>query len=142
MAFDEAEKAFFLDEIPVGAVIVKDGVVLAKTYNKKEICHCAFCHAEMLAIYEASLKIGNWRLNGCDIYVTLEPCPMCASAIRQARISNIYCAVSASDQNHSFLIQNILSSGDANSSVCIFNNLCVDRGKEILQRFFRAKRKK
>ena len=77
LALVEAQKAYDLDEVPVGAVIVKDGEVIAKAYNMKETKKISTAHAEILAIEEASRAIGNWRLNGCDMYVTLEPCAMC-----------------------------------------------------------------
>ncbi len=90
LALREAERAAKLKEIPVGAVIVKDGQVIAKAHNRKEIRGCANYHAEIVAIDKACAKLGDWRLTGCDIYVTLEPCPMCAGALINARIDNIY----------------------------------------------------
>ena len=77
-------------DIPIGAVIVKDGEIIAKAVNQREKRQNAIYHAEMLAIRRACRKLKNWRLTGCEIYVTLEPCPMCASAILQARIEKIY----------------------------------------------------
>ena len=78
------------NDIPVGAVIVKDGKVLALSHNMKEASNDVSAHAEILAIRKASEKLNNWRLNGCDMYVTLEPCPMCLWAILQSRIDNLY----------------------------------------------------
>ena len=77
-------------DIPVGAVIVKDGEILAACHNEKEKLNDATAHAEILAIREASKKLKSWRLEGCELYVTLEPCPMCAWAIMQARIKTVY----------------------------------------------------
>lgn len=77
-------------DIPIGAVIVKDGKIIAKAVNEREKRQIAIWHAEMLAIKRACKKLGNWRLNDCEMYVTLEPCPMCASAILQARLKSIY----------------------------------------------------
>lgn len=77
-------------DIPIGAVIVKDGKIIAKAVNEREKRQIAIWHAEMLAIKKACKKLGNWRLNDCEMYVTLEPCPMCASAILQARLKSIY----------------------------------------------------
>ena len=102
LAFVEAEKAFKLGEVPIGAVIVKNGKILAKTHKKKEKTKCSVHHAEILAILRASKKLRNWRLDDCDIYVTLEPCPMCASTIKQSRIRNVYSALSNKDKNNSF----------------------------------------
>ena len=89
-ALVQAQKAYDMDEIPVGAVIVKDGEVIAKAYNQKETKNNPIAHAEILAIERASKKLGRWRLDDCDLYVTLEPCPMCAGAIIQARLNNLY----------------------------------------------------
>ncbi len=89
-ALKEAEKAEKIAEIPVGAVIVKDGKIIARAYNKRETKKNALFHAEVLAIDKACKKLGGWRLFGCDMYVTLEPCPMCAGAIIQSRIDNVY----------------------------------------------------
>ena len=78
------------DEVPIGAVIVKDGKIIARAHNMKEEKKCANYHAEIVAIEKACKKIGDWRLIGCDMYVTLEPCPMCVGALINARIDNIY----------------------------------------------------
>ena len=77
-------------DIPVGAVVVKEGQILAAVYNQKEEFQDATLHAEVIAIKEASKVLNNWRLDGCDLYVTLEPCPMCAAAIIQSRVSSVY----------------------------------------------------
>ena len=89
-ALTEAERALLLREVPVGAVIVKGNKIIARAHNLKETLIDPTAHAEVLAIREACRTIGNWRLTGCDMYVTLEPCSMCASTIAQARISNLY----------------------------------------------------
>ena len=89
-ALKEAKKAIELNETPVGAVIVKDGKIISRAYNKRETKKNALMHAEISAIDKACKKLGGWRLFGCDIYVTLEPCPMCMGAIIQARIDNVY----------------------------------------------------
>lgn len=90
LALNEAKKAYKKEEIPVGAIIVKDGEVISRAYNQKETKNNPIAHAEILAIERASKKLGRWRLDDCDLYVTLEPCPMCAGAIIQARIKNLY----------------------------------------------------
>ena len=90
LALNEAKKAYKIEEIPVGAIIVKDGKVISRAYNQKETKNNPIAHAEILAIERASKKLGRWRLDDCDLYVTLEPCPMCAGAIIQARIKNLY----------------------------------------------------
>ena len=90
LALNEAKKAYKIEEIPVGAIIVKDGKVISRAYNQKETKNNPIAHAEILAIERASKKLGRWRLDDCDLYVTLEPCPMCAGAIIQARLKNLY----------------------------------------------------
>jgi tRNA(adenine34) deaminase len=90
LALNEAKKAYEIEEIPVGAIIVKDGKVISRAYNQKETKNNPIAHAEILAIERASKKLGRWRLDDCDLYVTLEPCPMCAGAIIQARLNNLY----------------------------------------------------
>ena len=89
-AYKEAIKAMELDEVPVGAIIVKDNKIVARAYNKKEITNNVLGHAELLAITKACKKLNSWRLNGCEMYVTLEPCSMCLSALIHARIDKIY----------------------------------------------------
>ena len=90
MALFEAKKAYFEDEIPVGCVIVYKDEVIACGYNEKEGKNSAIRHAEIVAIEEACGKLGTWRLDECDLYVTLEPCMMCLGAIIEARIKNVY----------------------------------------------------
>ncbi len=95
IALKEAEKAFQLDEVPVGAVIIQNNHILSKAYNKKETSKNATAHAEIIAIQKACKKIGDWRLNNCVLYVTLEPCEMCMGAIKEARISKVVYAIGA-----------------------------------------------
>ena len=89
-ALKEARKAYEKDEIPVGAIIIKDGKIIARAYNSRESSKNAIAHAEVLAIKKACKKLDAWRLLDCEMYVTLEPCPMCAGAIINSRISKIY----------------------------------------------------
>jgi len=89
MALQEAKKAYKKEEIPVGAIIVKNGKIICKAHNKKNRSNRVKDHAEMLVIDKANRKLRNWRLEECEIYITLEPCPMCASAIEQDRIKRI-----------------------------------------------------
>ena len=89
-ALKEAKKAYKKEEIPVGAVIVKNGEIIAKAHNLKEVKKSSISHAEILAIQKANKKLGAWRLENCDMYITLEPCMMCMGAIINARIKKIY----------------------------------------------------
>lgn len=90
IALDEAKIAALKDEVPVGAVIVKNGEVIASAHNLRETLNDPTAHAEILAIKKASSILKNWRLNECEMYVTLEPCPMCSGAILQSRIRKLY----------------------------------------------------
>ena len=141
VAFEEAEIGFKNDEVPIGVVIVKDNKIISRAHNNKNSDNLVTSHAEIIAIEEAEKNIGNWRLDGCDIYITLDPCPMCASAIKQARISNVYCALSNSDANNKKIISEIFDSNDyTNSFVNFKTDLFVDKSKNLLSLFFKNKR--
>lgn len=89
-AYNEAKKAYKKLEVPVGAIIVKDGEIIAKAYNLREKRNSSLAHAEILCIEKACKKLNSWRLDGMDMYVTLEPCSMCAGAIIQSRLNKVY----------------------------------------------------
>ncbi len=139
-AFKEAQKALNKDEVPIGAVIVKDGKIVARGRNSREKSQNALKHAEIIAINKACKKLKSWRLDGCEIYVTLEPCPMCAGAIANARISKVvYGAKETTSEDN--LCELILKSNRLNHKPNIEyreNKFC----KDILQDFFKNKRKK
>lgn len=141
MAISEAKKAALEDEVPVGCVIVFNDNVISKAYNKKESLKMVTGHAEIIALEEASNKMNNWRLDGCDVYITLEPCPMCASALKQARVNHIYCGLSNSDKNNFKIISDILQSDRTNPSVSITNDLAVEKVSVLLKKFFENRRK-
>lgn len=88
-ALQQAKKAYAYDEVPIGCVIVKDDHIISRGYNKREMSNQSIAHAEILAIQKACKKLNSWRLEGCTLYVTLEPCPMCAGAIVQSRIDRV-----------------------------------------------------
>lgn len=141
LAKEEACLAMNKGEIPVGAVIVKDGVVIGRAHNLKETLSDITAHAEILAIKEASKHIGDWRLNGAEMYVTLEPCPMCASAISQSRISKIYIGTFNKDMGACGSVINILDNRRLNSFVDVkwtYDEAC----SELLIRFFNKSRQK
>ncbi len=140
IAFDCADKALKCDEVPVGAVIVKNNEIISCGYNQKESTNNVTSHAEIIAIIEAEKVLNNWRLEDCDIYVTLDPCPMCASAIKQSRIKNIYSALSNSDDNNFNIISNIFNADNCNGSVNFETNLCCGKSKKLLSTFFKNKR--
>ena len=140
LAFECAKEAFKLDEVPIGAVIVKDDEVVSMGYNQKEKNCSVLEHAELLAIREAEKKLDNWRLDDCDIYVTLDPCPMCASAIKQARIRYVYSALENSDLNNSKILDFIFKTDRVNPEVKLITNLACEPSQKILNSFFKKKR--
>lgn len=142
LAFKYAEMAFDQNEVPIGAIIVKNDEIISFGFNTKENDQKVTSHAELIAINSASVKLGNWRLEDCDLYVTLDPCPMCASAIKQARIKNVFSALNNSDSNNSTLIKNIFSTDFVNPEVNFISNLSVDRSKKMLKEFFKKQRNK
>ncbi|GAA0680755.1 nucleoside deaminase [Clostridium cadaveris] len=138
-ALKEARKAKEKGEVPVGAVIVKDGEIIARAHNLKEERKSALCHAEILVIEEATKVIGDWRLNGCIMYVTLEPCPMCAGAILQSRISEINIGTFDPTAGACGSVINVIENPYLNSSIKV-NWIYSDECSEILTEFFKARR--
>lgn len=134
-------KAGLKGEIPIGAVIVKDGQIISKAYNKREKTQIATHHAEVLAIQKACKKLKSWRLDNCDIYVTLEPCPMCAGAILNARIKNLYYAVT--DSNSGGITRFDMLNSTLNHTTKSFKlDEYEEENKTLIQNFFKEKRKK
>ena len=142
LSFQYAKEAFDNNEVPIGAVIVKDNEIISFGYNSKELNNSVLEHAELIAIRKAEEKLHNWRLEGCDLYVTLDPCPMCASAIKQARIQNVYSAASNLDDNNLLLINKIFEKDAVNPSVHFVSNLDVEKSKTLLNSFFKLQRNK
>lgn len=139
-ALKEAKKAYEKEEVPVGAVIVKDGKIIARAHNLKETKQKATAHAEILAIEKASKKTGSWRLIDCDMYVTLEPCTMCMGAIISSRINNLYIGTldPKTGACGSFVD---LSLFKYNHTVNIFKGICKDKCEYILKEFFKNLRR-
>ena len=140
-AYNLAKKSLSIDEVPVGAVIVQNGKIVARAYNKKETANNPLGHAEIIAINKACKKLKKWRLNDCDIYVTLEPCSMCLSALIQARINCIY--YGAIDQRFGAIegAFRLLDVGKFNhypKTVYLKENDC----SKILSEYFKNKREK
>ena len=141
-AIQEAIAARNEEEIPIGAVIVKDGSIISKAHNLKEILNDVTAHAEILAIKEAAKVIGDWRLNGCEMYVTLEPCSMCASAIIQSRISKVYIGAFNNEMGACGSIINLLDNRYMNSFVPVEWLYDEDCMKLITEFFENARNKK
>lgn len=142
LALKEASKAYEKTEVPIGAVIVKDGKLVARAHNLRETKKQACAHAEILAIQKACKKLDAWRLDGCDMYVTLEPCPMCAGAILNARIENVYIGAleprSGAVGSKINLLEDYMFNHKTNYEKHILGEEC----KEVMQRFFKNLREK
>ena len=139
VALEEANKAFSINEVPVGAVIVKNGEIIAKAHNLKKSTNNIMNHAELIAILEASQYLGDWRLNDCELYITLEPCPMCAGAIVQSRIRKIYIGTESNVLSNKKIIKDILQNDEYNHFVDIEYLDNKDCSK-IITNFFANKR--
>ena len=135
-ALKEARKAYKKLEIPVGAVIVRDGEIIAKAHNIKEEKKDTTKHAEILAIQKASKKLGTWRLNDCEMYVTLEPCPMCAGAIIQARLKKIYIGTMDEKTGACGSVLNLLEDYKFNHTVEVENGIMKQECESMLKEFF------
>ena len=131
-AIEYAKKAE--GEIPVGAVIVQNGVIVASAFNQKEAQNDVTAHAEILAIREAEQKLGRWRLDDCEMYVTLEPCPMCAWAIINSRIKALY--FGSYDPNYGALGSKLDLRKIANSKLKVFGGIMEDECNNILTEYF------
>lgn len=135
----EAEAAYEKNEVPVGAVIVKGGQIIARAHNLKETLKDTTAHAEILAIKEAALKLNNWRLQNCEMYVTLEPCPMCAAAIAAARVKRLYIGAFDPALGACGSVINILQNEYLNYNVDI-KWMYREECSNIISRFFQLKR--
>jgi tRNA(Arg) A34 adenosine deaminase TadA len=141
IALDEAHAAADRGEVPVGAVVVSpDGMILARAGNRTREWSDPTGHAEMIVIREACKKIGSERLTGCDLYVTLEPCPMCASAISQARIARLY--YGASDPKSGGVEQGprVFSHSQTHHVPEVYDGIAAQRAEALLKAFFAARR--
>lgn len=139
-ALVEAKKAFELGEVPVGAVIVKDGEIIARAHNLTETSKDPTAHAEVLAIKKAAEVLGGWRLLGCSMYVTLEPCSMCAGALVWSRMENLFIGARDPKTGACGSVFNIVESGKLNHNVNVEYGLMEEECSGLLKEFFRALR--
>ena len=140
-ALKEANKSLKQNEVPIGAVVVKDGKIISKGHNIREKKQNALLHAEIIAINKACKKLKSWRLENCEIYVTLEPCPMCAGAIANARIKKVVFGAYEKTSNDN-LCEKILTSTRLNHKCeTVFAKEFEDRCSNLLSNFFKQKRK-
>ena len=140
VALKEAKKAYKKLEIPVGAVIVKNGEIIAKAHNIKEEKKDTTKHAEIIAIQKASKKLESWRLNDCELYVTLEPCPMCAGAIIQSRIKKVYIGTLDEKTGACGSVLNLFKDYKFNHNVEVEYGILKNECEEILKKFFKELR--
>ncbi|WP_019123210.1 tRNA adenosine(34) deaminase TadA [Brevibacillus massiliensis] len=141
-AINEAKKAMAIGEVPIGAVIVRDGEIVGRGYNLRETKKDPTLHAEMIAIREASERLGGWRLIGCTLYVTLEPCPMCAGAIVQSRVEEVVFGAADPKAGCAGTLMNLLNDQRFNHQVPVVAGVLADECAGLLKRFFRELRKK
>jgi len=139
VAISMAKKAISKDEVPVGAVIVKNGKIVSKAFNERETKHNPLAHAEIIAIYKAAKKLKSWRLVGCTIYVTLEPCPMCAGAIINARIDEVVFGAYDEKAGAFGSLYN-LGEGKLNHTPRVAGGVCKTKCANLLKNYFREKR--
>ena len=139
-ALRQAQKAYAADEVPVGAVVVREGKIIARAYNQVELLKDATAHAEMLALTQAEAAVGNWRLTDCDLYVTKEPCAMCAGAVAHTRIRRVIFGCTDPSAGAAGSVVNLLQLRSLNHRCEITSGVLQNECAAILQDFFRKRR--
>lgn len=139
-ALIEAKKAYAIEEVPIGAVIVRDDIIIARAFNRRNTDKNTLAHAEMIAINEASKAVGDWRLDDCIMYITLEPCPMCAGAIVQARIPRVVIAANNKKAGCAGSIVNLLEEDRFNHQVNVTRGVLEEDSSMLMKGFFRELR--
>ncbi len=135
-AIRQAQKAYFLGEVPIGCVIVYEDRIIARGYNRRNTDKNTLSHAELIAIRKASRQLGDWRLEGCTMYVTLEPCQMCAGALVQARIDRVVIGTMNPKAGCAGSILNLMDMPEFNHQVEVEYDVCRAECTELLQQFF------
>ena len=142
-ALAEAQKAFALGEVPIGAVLVDEtGQIVARGHNMRETWHDATAHAEMVAIREACRQLGKWRLSGLTLYVTIEPCPMCAGALVMSRVDRVVYGSTDAKAGAVESLFNIVSHPGLNHQLAVTAGVLADDCAAIMKRFFAERRQK
>lgn len=139
-AIKEAKKALKKGDVPIGAIIVENGIIIAKAHNCKEDKNKATGHAEIEVINKACRKKKSWRLDECELYVTMEPCLMCAGAILQSRIKKVIYGINNEKFGYINSIDQIINNDKNNHSVDVISNVCEDEIKPMVIEFFKEKR--
>ena len=140
LALKEAKKALLLDEVPIGCVIIKDGKVIARGFNHRENKQMVISHAEIEAIQKANKKLNSWRLVGCDIYVTVEPCIMCMGAIIQARLANVFYGANDFKGGAVESSINVLEAKNINHHPNVEGGVLEEECSKLLSDYFKNKR--
>ena len=140
IALDLAREAAQAGEVPVGAVVVRDGRVIAARRNEREATNDPTAHAEVLAVRDAAAVVGSWNLSGCTLVVTLEPCPMCAGAILNSRVSRLVFGAADPKAGATGTLYNLMSDPRLNHDVDVEHGCCAEESRELLTRFFADKR--
>ena len=140
-ALKQAKKAYNIEEVPIGCIIEYQGKIIARAYNKRNIKKSTLAHAELLAIQKASKKLGDWRLEDCTMYITLEPCQMCAGAIVQARIPRVVIGSMNPKAGCAGSILNLLQVKEFNHQVDVKRGILEEECGGILKDFFKELRK-
>ena len=141
-ALKQAKKAYAIEEVPIGCVIVHEDKIIARAYNKRNTKKSTLAHAELLAIQKACKKLGDWRLEECTMYITLEPCQMCAGAIVQARIPRVVIGTHNKKAGCAGSILNLLQMKEFNHQVELASGVLEEECSEMMKQFFREMRKK
>ncbi|GBD89043.1 tRNA-specific adenosine deaminase [bacterium BMS3Abin03] len=141
-ALQEAEKALGEDEVPIGAVVVKDNRIIGRGYNQVERLKDATAHAEMIALTAAANYLGNWRLENCSVYVTLEPCIMCTGAMLSSRVCELYFAAFDPKFGACGSLYNLAQDGKTNHTINVYPGVYDEESKILLEQFFDKLRRK
>ena len=139
-AIRQAECALRRDEVPVGAVVVKDGRIIARGYNQREGKGDPTAHAELIAVQRAAKRMGDWRLTGCTVYVTLEPCPMCAGVMVNARVDRVVYGAKDPKAGYGGSLHNTMEDSNLNHRCQVQGGVLEERCGALLRRFFQGKR--
>ncbi len=141
-AIKQAKKAYALEEVPIGCVIVYEGKIIGRGYNRRMTDKTALAHAELTAIKKACKRIGDWRLDDCEMYVTLEPCQMCSGAIVQSRIKKVYIGCMNPKAGCAGSVMNMLQVPQFNHQVETEKGVLEEECSKMLSNFFKELRKK
>lgn len=140
LALEEAQKAADLGEIPIGAVLVQDNEVIARAHNMRETWQDATAHAEVIVIQEACKKLKRWRLSGCTLYVTVEPCPMCSGAIVNGRVDRVVYGCPDAKAGGAESIFNIITNPNLNHIACVMSGIREEECAQVMKTFFKRRR--